>query len=275
MFGFSLVFFAASFVIPPNEVLTKSAFIERYLPLARQVHKEYGIPVSVCLAQSMHETRAGNSNLAIQAHNFFGMKCKDEGEVGFDLVDDQDTASCFRVYKNDQESFMDYGQRVGTHAIYARVQNLRTTGEKDPNKWVQAIASCGYASSPQYVQLVSRIIKDNNLTKYDQIGPAHYEHDLNDTENYPTLVAASGSNPDFSKDTEMVTEAFNDSITVQLTRPLSTEPAYDLVSVVRIPAPIFERTMTDNTTLIYPSPPMLHPIRVRGIQFQSGLKKMR
>jgi hypothetical protein len=278
-FWLLLVFVATSFVRPPNEVLTKAAFIERYLPLAREVNRVYGIPVSVCLGQSLLEAKAGNSSLALDARNFFGMKCKEPGEIGHMVWDDEDTASCFRIYEDAKASFMDYGHRVTTNGMYARVQALKTNDEKDPAKWLKAIADSGYASDTSYFQKVSRIIKDQNLTKYDQIGPAHYEHDVNETENTPTAVVESGSDSDLNSDTEdldAIADAFADSVTVQSIRPFATEPAYEIPTMTRIPAPVFERPFQETEGLqIYPSPPLVHPVRLRKQRFDSGVSIIR
>ena len=46
-------------------------FIKNYMPLAKQIEEEYGIPAQVTLAQAIHETGWGTSYQARNKNNFF------------------------------------------------------------------------------------------------------------------------------------------------------------------------------------------------------------
>ena len=51
-------------------------YIELYKKIAVQEMKRTGIPASITLAQGILESNSGESNLAKQFNNHFGIKCK-------------------------------------------------------------------------------------------------------------------------------------------------------------------------------------------------------
>src|SRR5690606_34846123 len=51
------------------------AYIERYKDIAIAEMNQYGIPASIKLAQALLESGNGNSYLAREANNHFGIKC--------------------------------------------------------------------------------------------------------------------------------------------------------------------------------------------------------
>lgn len=55
--------------------ITVEEYIETYKDIAMREMKEYKIPASITLAQGIIESGAGNSALAREAKNHFGIKC--------------------------------------------------------------------------------------------------------------------------------------------------------------------------------------------------------
>ena len=51
-------------------------YIDRYNELAIIEMHRSGIPASIILAQGLHESQNGFSDLAVKANNHFGIKCK-------------------------------------------------------------------------------------------------------------------------------------------------------------------------------------------------------
>jgi uncharacterized FlgJ-related protein len=56
----------------------KAEFFEKYAAAAIEEQKRYGIPASVTLAQMAVESGYGESNLARQDNNYFGIKASDK-----------------------------------------------------------------------------------------------------------------------------------------------------------------------------------------------------
>ncbi len=53
-----------------------SSYINTYKLLAIAEMQRSGVPASIILAQGIHETSAGTSDLVIASNNHFGIKCK-------------------------------------------------------------------------------------------------------------------------------------------------------------------------------------------------------
>ena len=80
--------------------LTLKEYIETYRDLAIEEMVFSGIPASVTMAQGILESAYGNSNLAINGHNHFGMKCKPEWTGETITV----CGDCYKKYPSDYDS---------------------------------------------------------------------------------------------------------------------------------------------------------------------------
>ncbi|MCD7937812.1 MAG: glucosaminidase domain-containing protein [Tannerellaceae bacterium] len=91
-------------------------FITTYLPLARQVEARFGLNPVVILAQAALESGWGQSKLATEYHNFFGI-CgygrPNEFWSGMSVELGKDSPA-FRRYREPLQSFMDYGRLITT-----------------------------------------------------------------------------------------------------------------------------------------------------------------
>jgi flagellum-specific peptidoglycan hydrolase FlgJ len=58
-----------------EKVKKQKAYIKKYADLAKKEMKSHGIPASITLAQGLLESNAGESRLAKNNHNHFGLKC--------------------------------------------------------------------------------------------------------------------------------------------------------------------------------------------------------
>src|SRR5438552_13502056 len=74
------------------------AYITKYKDVAIAEMQRTGVPASITLAQGIHETGAGTSDLVIASNNHFGIKCK-SGWTGATVFHDDDAkGECFRKY---------------------------------------------------------------------------------------------------------------------------------------------------------------------------------
>lgn len=144
-------------------------YIEQYKDLAIREQKRCGVPACITLAQGIHETVAGTSELATQANNHFGIKCKKEwmGET-FSHTDDAPD-ECFRKYSCADESYKDHSTYLTTSKRYADLFKL------DPNNyqgWAYGLKRCGYATNPKYAPILIKLIEDYHLQDYTMLAMA-------------------------------------------------------------------------------------------------------
>jgi LysM repeat protein len=118
---------------------------------------------SIKMAQAILESGDGNSRLAIQANNHFGIKCHDwTGRTTFH--DDDSRNECFRRYNKPEESFLDHSDFLTSRPRYA---GLFALDPYDYKAWAQGLKRAGYATDPAYDRKLIRIIEDNQLYKLD------------------------------------------------------------------------------------------------------------
>lgn len=147
-----------------HQKLTKTDYVEQWKSVAIQQMKDHKIPASITLAQGILESASGNSDLAVKGKNHFGIKC--HGWTGEKMYMDDDAAGeCFRVYASAKESYVDHSLFLNKYDRYAFLFDLEITNYKE---WAQGLKKAGYATNPQYPQLLINLIEELNLSQYDQ-----------------------------------------------------------------------------------------------------------
>lgn len=151
--------------------MTHKEFIEVIAKYVVKYANDYGIKVhSPIIAQAILESGWGGSTLASKYNNFFGLKCggswkgksvnmatKEEYSVGT-LTD---IRANFRVYDSIEDGVKGYFEFIS----YSRYANLK--GVTSPEEYCRLIKADGYATSSTYVTNLMRVIRDNNLTRFD------------------------------------------------------------------------------------------------------------
>lgn len=159
--------------------MTNSEFIEQIATYVKKYAYLYGIEVhSPIIAQAILESGWGKSSLASKYHNYFGLKCggawkgksvnmatQEEYTVGV-MTDIRDN---FRVFDSMEDGVKGYFDFIN----YSRYANLK--GVKDPEEYCRRIKADGYATSSRYVDSLLRVIRDNNLTRFDTDEPNNEE----------------------------------------------------------------------------------------------------
>lgn len=146
--------------------LTRQEYIDTWKEEAVYQMATHGIPASITLAQGILESRDGNSRLAKEGNNHFGIKCHSDWEGKKIFEDDDARNECFRHYRNGRESFDDHSDFL-KKPRYAQLFELEVTDYKG---WAKGLKECGYATSPEYAKSLIRIIEENNLQQYDEQG---------------------------------------------------------------------------------------------------------
>ena len=149
-------------------VPSKQSFIEQYAPIAIEQQQKYGIPASVTLAQMALESKWGTSKMAVNDHNYFGIKASrrwlEDGRP-YNLYDDDKKNEKFCVFGDVIESIEYHSSLL----MSERYKPCRSFPSDDWYHWLVSIKACGYATSNSYVQKCVSIIKTHQLFRYDQM----------------------------------------------------------------------------------------------------------
>ena len=147
-------------------------YIKNYSDLAVQAMKTYKIPASVKLAQAIYSSNAGQSKVAKEANNHFGLLCNAEyqGEQYYETSDR--SGNCYRMYSTVKESFQDHNIFLTTRERYASLFQLSST---DYTGWANGLQACGYSINPEYGQRLISIIEKYQLDRFDNPGEASKE----------------------------------------------------------------------------------------------------
>ncbi|MDD4125521.1 MAG: glucosaminidase domain-containing protein [Eubacteriales bacterium] len=157
-------------------------FISIIGPMATEDMRQNGILASLTMAQAMHESGFGTSNIAVKTNNLFGMKaysswkgrvyCTKTGAIYTDFEEAEAiigtalyktyTENFFRVYSSWAESVSDHSKLFNTNDRYA---NLR--GLTDYRLAARYVVEDGYCGDPGYTETLIYYIEKYELYNYD------------------------------------------------------------------------------------------------------------
>lgn len=158
------VLLASAQGIPGGSAQTPQQYIEKWKSVAVKKMQEHGIPASITLAQGLLESRNGNSILATEANNHFGIKCTPDWTGGKVYHDDDKKDDCFRKYRSADQSFEDHSNFLGKRR-YASLFELKPTDYKG---WARGLKKCGYATDPKYPDKLISLIERYKLDNLDK-----------------------------------------------------------------------------------------------------------
>jgi LysM repeat protein len=141
-------------------------YINTYRDIAIEEMQRTGVPASVKLAQGIHETLAGTSDLVKKSNNHFGIKCKDSWAGESVKHDDDLRNECFRKYNSAEESYRDHSDFLKNSSRYAPLFSLDPV---DYKSWAYGLKKAGYATNPRYPQIIIKLIEDYHLQDYTMI----------------------------------------------------------------------------------------------------------
>lgn len=147
-----------------SEIIRK--YIETYKEVAIEEAIRTGVPAAITLAQGIHETGAGTSDLVLRSNNHFGIKCKSEWKGASVSHDDDARGECFRKYDNAFDSYRDHSDFLKNRPYYASLFKLDPSDYKG---WAYGLKKAGYATNPKYPQILIKLIEEYDLQQYTLI----------------------------------------------------------------------------------------------------------
>ncbi len=150
-------------------------FINQLSKHAQEIQKEHQILTSVTLAQAILESNWGESELASQANNLFGVK----GRAGQPVVnmttkefsDGQwiEIQANFRKYANWNESLDDHANLFLNGTSWSKTKYHGVLSAKTYQAAAEEIMKAGYATDPDYASKLVSIVEKYDLHLYDNI----------------------------------------------------------------------------------------------------------
>lgn len=147
-----------------DKKITREEYVAMYKDIAIQEMVEFKIPASITLAQGILESGSGNSRLAREANNHFGIKCHKGWEGEYIRMTDDAPNECFRKYNSPYDSYKDHSFFLSQRGRYSFLFDLEITDYKG---WAHGLKKAGYATNPRYGELLINIIEDLKLYQYD------------------------------------------------------------------------------------------------------------
>ena len=141
-------------------------YIARYASIAVNEMYRTGVPASITLAQGIIESRSGQSSLAVDGNNHFGIKCHNSWKGRTMLDDDDRRNECFRVYDSAEESFRDHSDFLRYRDRYKFLFDFKTT---DYKSWAYGLKQAGYATDPSYAAKLIQCVEDYDLARFDRM----------------------------------------------------------------------------------------------------------
>ncbi len=141
-------------------------YVNTYKALAMAEEQRAGIPAAIILAQGLHESEAGTSELVKQSNNHFGIKCKEDWKGQVVYHDDDSRQECFRSYATAADSYRDHSDFLRRSGRYSFLFDLDPA---DYEGWAYGLKKAGYATNIRYSQILIKMIKDYNLQQYSLI----------------------------------------------------------------------------------------------------------
>lgn len=152
-------------------------YAAEYGYLAQEEMKKYAIPASITLGQAILESQYGQSELAKQANNHFGIKispewvesdrhCMFSNEWIASTQKMKSILSCFKKYTNVGDCYANHSHFLVTKKWY---RSLFELSSQDYEGWAKGLQKAGYATDPNYAIKLIAIIEKYQLATYDTL----------------------------------------------------------------------------------------------------------
>ena len=211
--------------------ITPEEYIRQYKDVAISEMKRMGVPAAITLAQGILESENGNSELVKKSNNHFGIKCKNTWTGATVYHDDDAAGECFRSYQTAEESFRDHSNFLRGNSRYGFLFQLDAMDYKG---WAYGLKKAGYATNPQYPNILIRNIEQYNLQQYSLAALSdlpNFDASKYNTENPAiTIVNNPGQSPKDSSAQKSQEDFFKD-ITVNGSRCILAPQRTSLLAI--------------------------------------------
>ena len=157
----SLVLLSAT--IASAQKNTPQSYIEQFKDDAIRIMHQTGVPASIVLGVAMHESGCGNSKLAKNLNNQFGVK---GGGGTVYHVHKKTVHTAYKKYESVYDSFQDFARIMTERTEFSGLSSSLT--HFDYQGWAHGIQKHGYAHDRHWSQYVLDIINHYHLYLFDE-----------------------------------------------------------------------------------------------------------
>ncbi|MBC6300439.1 glucosaminidase domain-containing protein [Listeria booriae] len=181
------LFFQQEEPVEVTHVDPQQEFINLLAGHAQQIQDQKGILTSITLAQAILESNWGESKLATEGRNLFGIKGeyqKDSVTMPTQEFENNEWITidaAFRKYPTWFESLDDHAALFLKGTSWDKTKYQGVIKAKDYKTAANALQKAGYATDPGYAEKLIELIEQRNLQAYDQIyDPIRYVKQVDD-----------------------------------------------------------------------------------------------
>lgn len=133
------------------------SFIKRFVHVAINEQKKYGVPVSITLANSLLNADVGKRKMTKRSNNYFAIPCTDKWS-GKKLEADH----CYRAYESAWSSFRD-------HSLFLTKElKLSSLYDEDYKAWAKALEASGKFDIKDLEKNLIKVIEQLELYRFDE-----------------------------------------------------------------------------------------------------------
>ncbi|MHC5227447.1 glycoside hydrolase family 73 protein [Enterococcus sp. LJL99] len=157
-----------------QEQLTQKEFINRLVPHAKELQSSYGVLPSIIIGQAILESNWGQSTLASQYNNLFGIKAYgDQKKINLETKEYINEVwvtiqGDFKIYDTWEESMDDHTRLFVNGVTWNPRLYESVLLAAEYSEAAQALQDAGYATDPTYAEKVINVIETYNLDQYDK-----------------------------------------------------------------------------------------------------------
>ncbi|MBC1231347.1 GW domain-containing glycosaminoglycan-binding protein [Listeria booriae] len=181
------LFFQQEEPVEITRVDSQQEFINLLAGHAQEIQDQKGILTSITLAQAILESNWGESKLATEGRNLFGIKGeyqKDSVMMPTQEFENNEWITidaAFRKYPTWFESLDDHAALFLKGTSWDKTKYQGVIKAKDYKTAANALQKAGYATDPGYAEKLIELIEQRNLQTYDQIyDPIRYVKQVDD-----------------------------------------------------------------------------------------------
>lgn len=151
----------------------RKAFIDKQLlkynakNVTDLLQKMTTLPASLILAQAAVESNWGSSEAFVQANNPFHIISEKSSEPRLKTFSMNGEIIYLKKYEYLPDAFVDYFRNINRQERFKALRNQRNK-TSDPFQLVKYLENYAPNQNEKYVELLTNVLKRNNLTKYDK-----------------------------------------------------------------------------------------------------------